>query len=109
MIFLNLFLIVGFEMINICILFRYFRRFVLGFYQAVGILFLGMIVLLFPICLGFIALFRIVFLLGCRMMIEGFFVFDRIILFGLLFLVQLFYSNHQVSNLIYLISLLLIL
>ena len=89
--FLNLFLIVMFKMINIFLLFHYFLRFTIKFYQEVWILFLEILILLFRRCLGFIVLFRILFLQGCHLMIIGFLVFNQIILFGLLFQVQLFY------------------
>ena len=96
-------------MIGIYLLFHYFLRFVFIFFQVVGILFLGMLVLLFEKRRGFIVLFHILFLLGFRLIIIRFLVFDQIILFGPLFQVQLICSYHQVSNLIYLKFLLLIL
>ena len=96
-------------MIGIFLLFQYFLRFVFIFFHVVDVLFLGMIALLFQKCREFIVLFRKLFLLSFRLIIIVFFVFDRIILFGHLFQVQLIYSYHQVSNLIYLKFLLLIL
>jgi len=109
MIFLNLFLGVSFDMIGIYLLFHYFLRFVFIFFQVVGILFLGMLVLLFQKRRGFILLFNILFLLDFRLIFIRFLVNFRIILFGDLFQLQLNWSHIKVTNLIYLKLLLLIL